>query len=75
MDIRRFRIFQKAAEQQSFTKAAQSLYMTQPAVSKAIRELEEELQTSLFELLSQKSHLDPGRATLLKKSKCLIDPL
>ena len=28
MDIRRFRIFQKAAEQQSFTKAAQSLYMT-----------------------------------------------
>lgn len=54
MDIRRFLHLSKAAEQQSFTKAAQSLYMTQPAVSKAIRELEEELQTPLFERFPKK---------------------
>ena len=72
MDIRRFRIFQKAAEQQSFTKAAQSLYMTQPAVSKAIRELEEELQTPLFERFPKKAILTPEGQLFLKKVNALL---
>ena len=48
MDIRRFRIFQTVAEEKSFTRAAQKLFMTQPAVSKAIQELELELHLALF---------------------------
>lgn len=42
MDIRKLHIFQTAAQMKSFTKAAAALYMTQPAVSKAISELERE---------------------------------
>lgn len=72
MDIRRFRIFQKVAEFQSFTKAAQSLYMTQPAVSKAIHELEEELQTPLFERFPKKVILTPEGMLFLKKVTDLL---
>ena len=49
MDIRKLHIFQTAAQMKSFTKAAAALYMTQPAVSKAISELEREAGTLLFE--------------------------
>ena len=37
------------AQQLSFTKASQSLFISQPAISKHIRQLEEEYKTSLFE--------------------------
>ena len=36
------------AEQKNFTKAAQLLSLTQPAVSHQINQLEQELQVSLF---------------------------
>lgn len=59
MDIRKLRIFQTVAQEKSFTRAAQQLYMTQPAVSKAIHELEEELQLLLFERFPKKTILTP----------------
>ena len=40
--------FKRVAELQHYTRAAKALYMTQPALSKAIRNLEEELGASLF---------------------------
>lgn len=43
-----YKIFDKVAKQKSFSKAAKELYMTQPAVSQAIMQLEEELNTRLF---------------------------
>lgn len=72
MDIRRFRIFQKVAETKSFTKAAQQLYMSQPAVSKAINELEEELQTPLFERFPKKTILTPEGTVFLTKVTSLL---
>ena len=42
MTIRHLRIFQTVCRQGSITRAAQALYMTQPAVSHAISELEQE---------------------------------
>lgn len=44
------RIFLVAAEKKSFTLTANELYISQPAVSRAIRALEEELATKLFYL-------------------------
>ena len=43
-----YRIFCKVAQCNSFSKAAKELYMTQPAVSQAIMQLEAELDIRLF---------------------------
>lgn len=43
-----YKIFCKVGKSKSFSKAAKDLYMTQPAVSQAIMQLEKELDTRLF---------------------------
>lgn len=44
----RYKVFLAVADKLSFTKAAQELYISQPAVSKHISELEKEFQLTLF---------------------------
>lgn len=48
MNLRQIAYFLKIAELRSFTNAANALYVSQPALSKQIRQLEEELGTALF---------------------------
>ncbi len=43
-----YRVFCVVAKRKSFSKAAKELFMTQPAVSQAIMQLESELDTRLF---------------------------
>ncbi|OKL35426.1 LysR family transcriptional regulator [Domibacillus mangrovi] len=43
-----YKVFCKVAKSESFSKAAKDLYLTQPAVSQAIMQLERELDTRLF---------------------------
>lgn len=43
-----YQIFNVVSRNKSFSRAAQELYMTQPAVSQAIAKLEKELDTTLF---------------------------
>jgi DNA-binding transcriptional LysR family regulator len=43
------KVFLEVAQQLSFTKASQTLYISQPAITKHIQQLEEEYKTSLFE--------------------------
>ncbi|WP_087974717.1 LysR family transcriptional regulator [Oceanobacillus rekensis] len=43
-----YKIFCRVGKSNSFSKAAESLYMTQPAVSQSIMQLERELDTRLF---------------------------
>ncbi len=45
----RLRVFQAVARHLSFTKAAQELYISQPAVTKHVRELETTYGQRLFE--------------------------
>lgn len=48
VDLELYRIFSAVAEEGSFSKGAQRLFITQPAASQAVRKLEEQLNTRLF---------------------------
>jgi len=48
----RLKVFHSVARNRSFTKAAAELFITQPAVTKQIKNLEELLETRLFERVS-----------------------
>ena len=49
MSDRRLQVFHAVAKHLSFTKAAEALFMTQPAVTFQIRQLEEHFNTRLFD--------------------------
>ena len=49
MADRRLQVFHAVAKHQSFTKAAETLFMTQPAVTFQIKQLEEQFSVRLFE--------------------------
>lgn len=54
MTIRHMRIFLEVFETQNVTKAAQQLHMTQPAVTRAIQELERYYGVQLFERVNHR---------------------
>ncbi|MGL4186039.1 MAG: LysR family transcriptional regulator [Thiotrichaceae bacterium] len=65
MDINNLTAFIEVAKQQSFSKAAEILFLTQPAISKRITALETELGTALFNRINRKVTLtEAGRALL-----------
>ncbi len=63
MDVRALRYFTEVVRQQSFTRAAQKLFVTQPTISKMLRQLEEELGCTLILRDGRRLHLtDSGQA-------------
>ena len=52
-----YRIFYEVGKYASFSKAAEALYLTQPAVSQSIRQLEEQLEVRLFNRTTKGVHL------------------
>jgi DNA-binding transcriptional LysR family regulator len=58
-------VFQSVARNLSFTKAANELFITQPAISKHIKELESEFGVKLFDRVGNKIHLTKAGDTLL----------
>ena len=62
MELDQLRHFLKAAELSSFTRAAQAIELSQPALSRSIARLEEELGQPLFERQTRKLALtDAGK--------------
>jgi DNA-binding transcriptional LysR family regulator len=53
MDLRRLEIFVKVAELGSFSRAAETLFLTQPTVSEHVRALEDELGLTLLDRLGR----------------------
>ncbi|MBT3204626.1 MAG: LysR family transcriptional regulator [Gammaproteobacteria bacterium] len=60
MSDRRLKVFHAVAKLLSFTKAAESLHMTQPAVTFQVRQLEEYFNTRLFDRTHNKVNLTPA---------------
>lgn len=62
MTLKHMKIFVAVCNEKSITLAAKKIYMSQPAVSLAIKELEEHYDTKLFERLSRKLYItEPGK--------------
>ena len=72
MDFR-LKVFYTVALRLNFTKAATELYISQPAVSKHIQELEETYKTKLFERNGSKIALTPAGKILLKYTKNIFE--
>lgn len=66
LSLRHFQIFQAVALTNSFTKAAQKLFVTQSAISHAIRELEEDIGVLLFDRISKQIQITPAGKLLLE---------
>ncbi len=71
MDFRHLRAFIAVAEESSVTKAAARLHISQPPLSRHIRQLEEELGITLFIRHRQGVRLTEAGAGLLEKAKVL----
>jgi len=70
--LRQLKIFESVARQLSFSRAAEELHLTQPAVSTQVARLEEHAGNALFEQLGKKIFLTPAGTELLRISRGII---
>ncbi len=73
MTTRHLKIFSTVYLTGSMTAAAKKLYMTQPSVSQAIRELEEHYETRLFERLYRRLYPTPAGDRLFQYASKMLD--
>src|SRR5712692_8912836 len=64
MDLATLRVFLAVAEERSFLRAAAKVHRTQPAVSQAVRRLENDLGEELFDRSSKSGTLTDGGRVL-----------
>lgn len=72
MADRRLQVFHAVAKQLSFTKAAEVLFMTQPAVTFQIKQLEEHFNTRLFDRGHGKISLTPAGDMVLEYAERIL---
>jgi len=72
MADRRLQVFHAVAKQSSFTKAAETLFMTQPAVTFQIKQLEEHFNTRLFDRGHGKISLTPAGEVVLEYAERIL---
>jgi DNA-binding transcriptional LysR family regulator len=70
--LRQLKVFEAVARHRSFSRAAEELHLTQPAVSTQVRKLEDHAGLPLFEQLGKKIHLTPAGAQMLESSREII---
>ena len=73
MADRRLQVFYTVAKQLSFTKAAECLCMTQPAVTFQVKQLEAQLNISLFERTPSKIILTPAGELAMQYAERILN--
>jgi DNA-binding transcriptional LysR family regulator len=73
VDLRSLRYFVAVAQEHHIGRAARRLHMTQPPLSRAIRELEDELGVTLFERTSKGVTLTPAGSVMYDESAALLE--
>ncbi len=72
MDLRKLDIFRHVARLQSFSAAADSLHMAQPAVSIAVRKLEESLGITLLDRSGRRVTLTAEGTAVLERAEVIL---
>lgn len=72
MDLRKLRYFTVLAEEKHFGRAAQRLALSQPPLSLAIRQLEEEIGAKLFDRTSRNVDLTAAGVALQREAQVLL---
>ena len=62
LTLRQLKVFESVAKHRSFSRAAEALYLSQPAVSMQVKQLEENVGLPLFEQMGKKDFSHRGRA-------------
>ena len=73
MDLRELRYFVTVADERHFGRAAARLHMTQPPLSRAIRQLEKDLGATLLERSPQGVTLSAAGAVLYDEARTLLE--
>lgn len=71
--LRQLKIFETVARRLSFSRAAEELYLTQPAVSTQVKQLEEHAGLPLFEQLGKRIFLTAAGNEMLLYSRAILE--
>jgi DNA-binding transcriptional LysR family regulator len=72
MDLRHLRYFIGVAEEENVSKAAAKLYVSQPALSRQIRDLEDELGFALLERTAKSVRLTDAGRFFLEEARAVV---
>ncbi len=72
MDLRQLEYFAAVARHRHFGRAAEAIYVTQPALSQQVRRLEAELGVALLNRTSRGVELTPAGAELLARADAIL---
>ena len=75
MTLRQLQVFQAVCESRSYSRAAEEMSLTQPAVSLQIRQLEELIGQPLFDYIGKKLYLTEAADALLRASSDIFGRL
>ncbi len=73
--MRQLQVFEAVARHLSFTRAAEELHLTQPAVSMQVKQLELMIDLPLFEQLGKKVHLTAAGNAMVGHSRTMMAQL
>ncbi len=73
MDLRHLRYFQAVAEELSYSRAAERLRIAQPALSRAVQEIEQELGGPVLDRNRRRVSLTPAGKVLLRETAILFE--
>ncbi len=75
LTLRQLDIFREVARTRSYTRAAEALHLTQPAVFAQVRQLEEHLQVPLIERIGKTLHLTQAGEAVLASARVVLDEI